>query len=383
MLETNTTSSRSRKANGQGHTYPFGKGYRTVIEDKGRTVTATGKTEAQSKSRARAKLKTLPLTTGGLMPGAAQIQLGTFLTRWLTFEHKHRIAPTTYKRYVGLANMFIIPAIGQVTLGKLSKHHINQLMSQMAGAGQSPRSQQQARALLSVALNAAVEDDLIAFNPVSTSRRIKVGKFQIEPLSETDVNLLLTNSAGTLQHVRLRVALLYGLRQGEALGLRWSDIDFKKKTLTVRYQLQKVDGTKQLVKLKTVSSRRTLPLDENTLIAFQEHKRLVSTLRLSAGENWTETDLVFPNTAGGYANSRWDHTLWARSLEEAGIPKRRLHDARHTAATILFDRGIDIEVIRRFLGHSSVELTAKTYVHHSDRALRGTSDILAALGGKL
>ena len=140
MSETNKTTSRSRKANGQGHTYPFGKRYRTVIQDNGRTVTATGKTESQSKSRAKAKLKALPPTVGGLIPGAAQIQLGTFLVRWLTFEHKHRIAPTTYKRYVGLANMFIVPAIGHVTLGKLSKHHINQLMSQMAGAGQSARS---------------------------------------------------------------------------------------------------------------------------------------------------------------------------------------------------------------------------------------------------
>ena len=276
--------------------------------------------------------------------------------------------------------MFIVPAIGHVTLGKLSKHHINQLMSQMAGAGQSARSQQQARALLSVAMNAAVEDDLVAFNPVANSRRIKVPKFQIEPLSESEVNKLLSESSGTLQHARLRVALLYGLRQGEALGLRWSDIDFKKKTLTVRYQLQKVDGVKQLVKLKTVSSRRTLPLDENTLIALQEHKRLISAERAVAGDKWTETDLVFPNSTGGFANSRWDHTLWSRSLEAAGIPKRRLHDARHTAATILFDRGMDIEVIRRFLGHSSVELTAKTYVHHSDRALRGTSEVLANLG---
>lgn len=72
--------------------------------------------------------------------------------------------------------------------------------------------------------------------------------------------------------------------------------------------------------------------------------------------------------------SRWDHELWLRALKSAKVPVRRLHDARHTAATILYNENTDIEVIRRFLGHSSVELTSKTYVHKSDRPFIGVAE---------
>jgi integrase len=94
------------------------------------------------------------------------------------------------------------------------------------------------------------------------------------------------------------------------------------------------------------------------------------------GDKWEDHDLVFTTSTGKPIDCKTDYRHWHRALANAGLPIKRLHDARHTAATILFDQGLDIEVIRRFMGHSSVLLTSKTYVHHSSRQLRGAAELI-------
>jgi len=165
------------------------------------------------------------------------------------------------------------------------------------------------------------------------------------------------------------MALFYGLRQGECLGLRWRDIDFNTKTVKISKQMQTIDGKRELVKLKTKSSKRALHLSDETILLMKRHKSELAERKLRLGKDWVENDLVFPNAEGRPMQSRWDNTLWKRTLSKAKVSHRRLHDARHTAATMLYNDDTDIEVIRRFLGHSSVELTSRTYVHNSDKPL--------------
>jgi integrase len=104
-----------------------------------------------------------------------------------------------------------------------------------------------------------------------------------------------------------------------------------------------------------------------------------NTARLAMGEKWQEWDLVFPAKDGSPLHPKVDYKAWQDSLKACGIAKHRLHDARHTAATFLFDKGLDVELIRRFLGNSSVELTAKTYVHHSKSQLSKTAEIIGKM----
>lgn len=112
---------------------------------------------------------------------------------------------------------------------------------------------------------------------------------------------------------------------------------------------------------------------------MKRHKAELAERKLSLGKDWIEDDLVFPNAKGRPRQSRWDNTLWEGTLSNAKVNHRRLHDARHTAAAMLYNDDTDIEVIRRFLGHSSVELTSRTYVHNSDKpfvAVAGKIDSL-------
>jgi integrase len=301
------------------------------------------------------------------------------MTWWLETEHRHEVASTTYVRYLQLANFHLLPFLGQTKLIKLTRHDVNALIDHMVANGQSLRSAQQARALLSACLNAAIEEDLIGANPVGASRKIRLPRFEIEPLAATETARVIQLAPTVSAKLRLELALYYGLRQGEALGLRWEKISFEKGQTNISHQIQTIGGKRKLVDLKTKSSYRTLPLDEQTIEMFRRQKIEVAKLRLAAGQRWVDNDLVFPNAIWQPFSSRWDYEQWHRSLVLAGVSKRRLHDARHTCATLLLEQGLDIEVIRYWLGHASIEMTSSTYIHLTSKTARLGSQAVADL----
>ena len=368
-----------RRKNGDGHTYPFRKGFRTVIKVKGITFSATGKTEAESKRKAKEKVKRSEHLNWGASSRDASATLEKFMTWWLESEHRHEVASTTYVRYQQLANFHILPFLGETKLVKLTRHEVNALIDHMVDKGQSLRSAQQARALLSACLNAAIEEDLIGANPVGASRKIRLPRFEIEPLTAPEATRVIQLAPTVSAKLRLELALYYGLRQGEALGLRWKKISFEKGEMNISHQIQTTGGKRKLVDLKTKSSYRTLPLDEQTIELFRSQKAEVAKRRLAAGHRGVDNDLVFPNATGEPVSSRWDYEQWHRTLDLAGVSKRRLHDARHTCATLLLEQGLDIEVIRYWLGHASIELTSSTYIHLTSKTARLGSQAVANL----
>lgn len=361
----------ARKANGQGYTYKVGKSYRTVIRRGDQSVTAMAPTAQLSRQRAKEKIEKLPKLLGNknALP-QSKIALGVYLLTWLEEEHKHQIAHSTWKRYRALATHHIVPVIGQIPLRKIVPSDIQNVLNVMRESGQSPRSQQQARALLSVALGEAENNEYIPSNPVKKVR-IPVNKNrEMEPLTIEEVKRLLETYRDTPSSARLHIALLCGLRQGEALGLRWQDIDLVNGVLEVRNQIQMIDGKLQLTGLKTERSRRSLVLTSGSLESLKLHKKFVSEMRAGYGSQWQDNDLVFPAIDGSPKQATIDFNDWKRALRLCGIAKRRLHDARHTAATLMYGQGVGIEVISRALGHSSSAITSKLYVHSAIQPLR-------------
>jgi len=352
----------ARKANGQGHTYKVGSSYRTVIRQGGTVVTAMAKTAQQSKSLAKVKLSKLPQEKSSVS-GNPKLMLEEFLLNWLDEVHQHQIAHSTYRRYRSLAVHHINPILGHQELRKLNSHLITNLLLNMRSCGQSVRSQQQARALLAVALSEAENRNLIPINPV---RKVKnpqgVGKV-LTPLKFEEVKRLLKTYQGTFLSARLHVSLICGLRQGEALGLKWQDIDFESGTLTVSNQIQRINGVATFTRLKTSRSYRTLVLTEETLESLRIHRILIAKWQTSCADKWTSLDLVFPSNDGSARSPHIDYNEWQKALKLCGIAPHRLHDARHTAATLMYSQGIGIETISRILGHSSSAVTSRIYVH--------------------
>jgi integrase len=367
----------ARKANGQGHTYKVGNSYRTVIRCGDHSITAMAATAQDSRKKAKLKLESMPniLAKRSALP-SARLTIGEFLLSWLEGEHKHNIAHSTYKRYQALLVHHIEPVIGDLELQKTTPSDISKVISSMREAGQSPRSQQQARALLSVGLAEAENKGYIALNPVKKVRVPINRSREIEPLGIEDVKRLLETYKGTYMSARLHIALLAGLRQGEALGLRWQDIDFDSATLEVRNQVQKIDGRLQLTGLKTDRSRRLIALTEGSLESLKQHERIVEALKKGCGDSWQENDLVFPHIDGTYYPAILDYNAWKRCLRLCGVKQRRLHDARHTAATLMYAQGVGIEVISRALGHSSSAITSKLYVHSALKPLQDAALLL-------
>jgi integrase len=352
----------ARKANGQGHTYKVGASYRTVIRQGGTVVTAMAKTAQQSKTLAKVKLSKLPQEQSSV-PGNPKLKLEEFLLNWLDEVHQHQIAHSTYRRYRSLAVHHINPILGHQELRKLNSQLITNLLLNMRSCGQSVRSQQQARALLAVALSEAENRNLISINPV---RKVKnpqgVGKV-LTPLKFEEVKRLLKTYQGTFLSARLHVSLICGLRQGEALGLTWQDIDFESGTLTVSNQIQRINGIATFTRLKTFRSYRTLVLTEETLESLRLHKKLIAKWQTSCADKWISLDLVFPSNDGSARSPHIDYNEWQKALKLCGIAPHRLHDARHTAATLMYSQGIGIETISRILGHSSSAITSRIYVH--------------------
>lgn len=373
---------KTRKRNGDGYTYPFRQGFRTVIENGGRSFTATGKTATESARNAKAKLREArPLNVGRNTDGG-RMKISEYMPKWLEQTHKRVLADTTYKRYQGLANNHIIPLLGNKELRSVTKNDVNELVRLMDLAGQSARSQHQARAVLSAMFVDAINNDAVLHNPVTNSSKVKIQQHEAEPLSLDEAKRVVANAQSTALKLRWRIALFYGLRQGEVLGLRWKDINLTAKTLAVRVQMQKVDKLAQFVPLKSRSSRRILPLDSETVMLFRTHKAEQAAQRLAAGTKWVDNDLVFPNAEGKFMQSSWDSKLWHRALAASEVTDRRLHDARHTCATILHANGHDVEAIRRFLGHSSIQMTSSTYIHGDPKPLMGIAGTLEEIASE-
>ena len=367
----------SRRSNGQGHTYKVGSSYRTVIHQNGHVVTAMAATVQESRKLAKEKVEKLPksLSSKNALP-QSKIALSKYLIEWLDGSHKHQIAHSTWKRYRALSVHHIIPVIGHIPLRKIVPSDIQAVLTVMREAGQSPRSQQQARALLSVALGEAENNEYIPSNPVKKVR-IPVNKNrEIEPLTIDEVKRLLQTYKGTYMSARLHIALLCGLRQGEALGLRWDDVDLVNGVLEVRNQIQMIDGKLQLTGLKTERSRRSLVMTTGALEALKLHKKFVAEMRAGYDSQWQENDLVFPSADGSPKQATIDFNDWKRALRLCGIKPRRLHDARHTAATLMYAQGVGIEVISRALGHSSSAITSKLYVHSAIEPLRSAAKLM-------
>jgi integrase len=189
---------------------------------------------------------------------------------------------------------------------------------------------------------------------------------EIEPIPAADVAKILAAAEGTPYGARWSVALALGLRPGEALGLRWDDVDLDEGLLHVRQQLQRVKGRGLVATApKSEAGKRSMFLPPTLLAALKAHRKAQNEARLMAGDHWTDTGLVFTLADGRGIDAVLDRRRWHALLETAGVTPRRLYDARHSAATILLAQGVELRTAMALLGHSQISVTMR-YQHAVD-----------------
>ena len=377
VLEVDRMFMGTRRTNGQGYTYKNRTSYRTVLKSHGLVVTASGKTIQESRRNAKTKLAEVAFSSHS-SKNDSKITLQNFLSNWLDNEHRHFIAYSTYRRYESLARVHIFPSIGKFMIKEITPKVILQLLNEMRNAGLSARSMQQTRSLLSLTLKAAEDQELILDNPIHKVRNPQNRPKAVESLSIKEVKTLLNTYRDTSMGARLHLALVCGLRQGEALGLCWDDIDFTNLCISIKQQMKYIEGKAQFASLKTLRSARLVMITDETKRALLKHQQL-QRIKADHTMGWDENNLVFPGNFGKFVSPKTDYQAWQKALKLCGIPPRRLHDARHTAATLMYSQGVGIETISRALGHSSSAITSRLYVHSAEEPLRRAAEVMNLL----
>lgn len=344
-----------------------------------------GRTRAEVSEHMTAALRELQR---GVPPKNERTTVAQFLTGWVE-DSQSRVRPNTARRYRDMMRMHVIPELGGIALVRLTPQHVQGLMSTKLREGLSPRTVNHIRVALGVALAEAVRCDLIARNVAALTRPPRIERIELAALTEEDARAVLDAVRGTRLEAVVSVGLALGLRSGEILGLRWSDVDLDRGRLHVGVQLQRLHAFGDqparyvLVPPKTDKSRRTLPLPTTVADALRAHRARQAEERLRAGALWSELipGLVFTTETGGPLHGSTVLHQFQRLLTGAGLLRMTVHGLRHGAATLLLAQGVDLKTVSAILGHSQISLTADLYSHVGQglmrRALEGMDAIFA------
>lgn len=286
-----------------------------------------------------------------------------FLTSWLENTVKDTVRPKTFTSYRQLTQTHLVPAIGKVTLSKLSPEQVETLLKAIIERGRSARTAQYVRAVLRKALNKAVRWNLVARNVAALADGPRVVRRRVEPFAVEHIPALLKAFEKERLGALYLLAMSHGLRQGEALGLRWQDVDLKLKEVRVRQSLQWHEGKATFVEPKTAQSRRQFALGENVVKALQKHRKAQLEQRLLAGGDWHDSGLVFTTSTGRPLDGVNVTRDFKRMLRRGGLPVRRFHDLRHTTASLLLYQKVQPRVVADLLGHSEIRTTMDLYTH--------------------
>lgn len=267
--------------------------------------------------------------------------------------------------------------------------------------GSAPATAHQAHRTIRTALNEAVRRGHLAKNPATLAKAPRLAESEIEPYSVADVQRLLAVTSDRRNSARWAVALALGLRQGEELGLRWSDVDLDAGTLTVRRGRQRPRwehgchspcGRKygghcperrpiraDTAETKSRAGRRSIGLPDELVALLRKHREEQDQERVTAAQLWEDGEWLFATPTGGPVNPRTDYDEWKRLLKLAGLRDGRLHDARHTAATVLLILGVAERAVMGIMGWSNSAMAVR-YQHVTTQVRR---DIAQRVGGLL
>jgi integrase len=280
-------------------------------------------------------------------------------------------------------NKFVNPEIGSIKLCDLTAEMIERAyVNIMKKHGISESSLLHVHSTLRTALARAAKIKRITVNPMLSVETPKQRKFYASPLTMVEWRKLMQSAQQeqTMWHLMWRVTLATGLRQGEVLGLSWEDFNSETGGVFVRNQLQRQTGNGLVLKsvLKANAEPREIILDEETATLMKVWRKEQTQYRLQRG-SWGERDLVFTNSLGKPIEPRKALARWKHLLKHAGIKERRLHDARHTFATVLLQSGVEVKVVSHYLGHSDVRTTQNIYQHVNTAILNQTARVIGEL----
>src|SRR5215213_10288978 len=303
-----------------------------------------------------------------------------WLEHWLTTIAPRRVRQRTLESYESAVRKHLVPRLGRHRLDRLGPEHLDQLCTALLDAGYSPATVLRHHRILSRALTVAVQRGHVPRNVAALVDPPAQRPSDIATALDLDeARAVLEAAAHVRNSARWTVALALGLRQSEALALQWKDIDLLANTVTVRRSIHRVRGGGLIYEEpKTRRSQRPLALPLPLVAALHHHKAAQLGEQMLAGSEWHDEDLLFAQPNGRPIDKKSDYDDWTRLLQVAGVRHVRLHDGRHTAATLLLSENVHPRVVMELLGHSQMRTTMDIYSHVMPALAREAADRMSA-----
>lgn len=325
------------------------------------------RTKAEAREHLNAVLA--EMASGRYVPPSKDT-VGQFLVnRWLPAV-QGSLRPSTFDSYERNIRVHVLPRLGSLRLQDLSTAHLQTLYGELLESGRatgegglSPRTVRYIHRTLKKALSDAVAWSLISVNPDGTVVPPKVEAPERSTWTPAELNTFLRFVQGDPLELAWHLLATTGMRRGEVLGLRWSDIDLVRRTITISRAAVVVSHKLVDSQPKTKRSRRTLPIDARTEKLVRRHRSRQLEERLMSGVPAGEDDLLFTWPDGRPIHPTWLSKKFRKVSAEAGLPPIRLHDLRHSFATAALASGVQPTVVSDLLGHSTVAFTLDTYGH--------------------
>lgn len=309
-----------------------------------------------------------------------------WLTHWVETIAPLAVNENTMVGYGVAVRKHLIPALGAHRLDKLGPEHIERFYGRMQADGRRAGTIHQIHRTFRTALNEAVRRGHLTRNPVLLAKAPRLSEEEIEPYTVDEVKRLLVAADKGRNSARWAVALALGLRQGEALGLKWADVDTARGVLMVRrsrrrpryahgcsdpcgrkagYCPQRKRTNPETADTKSRAGRRVVGLPAQLADLLTAHQVKQEAERLEAGDKWADEGWLFATPDGRGTSTRTDYDDWKELLAAAGVRDGRLHDARHTAATVLLILGVSERAVMGLMGWSTTAMAAR-YQHMVD-----------------
>lgn len=340
---------------------------------------AYGKTRAEAAEKLRQaqhKRETGQVARNG------RLTTGEFLLDWLEKTLPGTVKDSTVRNYSDVLHHYVLPHVSRVPLVKLSPADVQNMLRALEEQGLSVRTRRLARAVLRRALGLAVKWQMADRNAAALVDCPRGGNDPLDDALDLGGTLAVLSAAkGDRLEAFAILALTLGLRRGELLGLRWQDVDFAAGEMRIDHTLAYKPGAGLVLgEPKTKAGRRTIPLVPPCASALREHRRRQAAEQLACGSAWAGSDHVFATEIGTPIDPRnvlrWWHGLTVR----AGVGRRRIHAARHTCATLLYNAGVPLEQVSAILGHASLSITSDIYARvQLDSKRRALSTLASTL----
>ena len=360
---------KTRTVNGKTYTYYEARYTEGFDPGTGKQIqrSISGKTQKEVAQKLKAALAALDSGTY-IVP--CKMTVGEWMDVW-SKQYLGGVKDSTVAAYNATIRTHIKPGIGAIRLDALDTHLVQSFYNGLREPTKdrdavSPKTVKNVHGILHKALQQAVANGYIRFNPTNSCILPRVEKKELQPLDEAETKLFLDAVKGHRFELLFTFTLFSGLREGEALGLTWDRVDFMRGTILVSKQLQKekkAGGEFRLVSLKNDKPRRITPapwvmqLLRDRKLQQYEHKE-------KAGAAWSNPmNLVFTNELGGNLIPQTVVRHFKEIVGSIGRPDARFHDLRHSYAVASLRSGDDIKTVQGNLGHATAAFTLDVYGH--------------------